>query len=124
MLNESHPDVKLFIYDHNKDHVLHWSNPILLKPPENEQALPNYVDGVALHWYAGSNDRLLDGALGAANIHQLTNDLNKVDEKKKDVSEKTLILGSEACHCPSTGYAHIIYYLLLIRCSFILKTKP
>jgi hypothetical protein len=45
-------------------------------------------------------DRLLDGAQGAPNMHRLLSLL-----KNLDVKPDHLVLGSEACHCPSTGYA-------------------
>ena len=40
-------------------------------------------------------DRLLDGALGMPNIHRLLQTL----------PNDKLVLYSEACHCPTTGYA-------------------
>jgi len=45
-------------------------------------------------------DRLLDGAQGAPNMHRMISELDAMD-----VDKKHLLLGSEACHCPSTGYA-------------------
>ena len=44
---------------------------------------------------------MLDGALGTPNIHQLSHSL----KAKHNVSENYLLFNSEACHCPSTGYA-------------------
>eukprot|EP00979_Chaetoceros_neogracilis_P000737 scaffold164_cov266-Chaetoceros_neogracile.AAC.24 len=71
-LEKDHPDVKLLIFDHNKDHAVKW----------------------------GGMDRLLDGAVGQANMHRFVSML-----KYQNVSDDHLLLGSEACHCPSTGYA-------------------
>jgi O-glycosyl hydrolase len=72
-----------------------------VKNEEKEYKSPaHYVDGIAYHWYAGGMDRLLDGALGAVNLHRLQDDLHKYK-----VQHSTLVLGSESCHCPSTGYA-------------------
>lgn len=113
MLNETHPDVKLFIFDHNKDHAPLWADEILPSSTSNSSlnkaAAAKYVDGVAVHWYADSGDRLLDGALGAANMHRLLNHIEERDEAiasmNDDVVKDTLILGTESCHCPSTGYA-------------------
>jgi glucosylceramidase len=45
-------------------------------------------------------DRLLDGALGIPNMHRLQDTLAKYG-----VKDDHIVLGSEACHCPSTGYA-------------------
>eukprot|EP00978_Attheya_sp_CCMP212_P005046 scaffold11161_cov52-Attheya_sp.AAC.2 len=45
-------------------------------------------------------DRLLDGAVGSPNMHRLQSDLTKMKVKNDHI-----VLGSEACHCPSTGYA-------------------
>lgn len=95
-LERDHPDVKLLIFDHNKDHAVKWGNHIL---NENNPA-SKFVDGTAIHWYAGGMDRLLDGAVGQANMHRFVSML-----KYQNVSDDHLLLGSEACHCPSTGYA-------------------
>jgi len=48
-LAKDHPDVKIFAFDHNKDHVVHWSD-ILLN--ETSPAKP-FISGTAYHWYAG-----------------------------------------------------------------------
>lgn len=45
-------------------------------------------------------DRLLDGALGTPNMHRLQDKLQEYGVKPDH-----LVLGSESCHCPSTGYA-------------------
>jgi glucosylceramidase len=45
-------------------------------------------------------DRLLDGALGIPNMHRLQDRLAKYGVKNDHI-----VLGSEACHCPTTGYA-------------------
>jgi glucosylceramidase len=45
-------------------------------------------------------DRLLDGALGIANLHQYEENLAKLGRRDDHV-----LLGSESCHCPTTGYA-------------------
>ena len=45
MLTETHPEVKLFIFDHNKDHAVHWAKTTL--HPSNPAA--KYVDGTAKH---------------------------------------------------------------------------
>jgi len=45
-------------------------------------------------------DRLLDGAIGIANLHRLQSKLESLGLKRNH-----LVLGSEACHCPTTGYA-------------------
>ena len=95
VLPESHPDVKLLIFDHNKDHVVSWADTLL----DPDHPASRYIDGTAYHWYAGGMDRLLDGAQGASNMHRLISELEGMAVKKSYV-----ILGSETCHCPSTGY--------------------
>ena len=45
-------------------------------------------------------DRLLDGALGIPNMHRLQANLQKYG-----VQHDHIVLGSESCHCPTTGYA-------------------
>ena len=42
----------------------------------------------------------MDGAQGANNLHRTVSELNRMDVEKDH-----LLLGSEGCHCPSTGYA-------------------
>jgi len=130
-LEKDHPDVKLFMFDHNKDHMIKWAKVLL-----NETAHPSYkyIDGTAYHWYAGGMDRLLDGAVGSPNLHRFQSTLKDLFEVKENATNATLlvdettatvtvapetplepvaptqdkehiILGSEACHCPYTGYA-------------------
>eukprot|EP00934_Nitzschia_sp_Nitz4_P004356 Nitzschia sp. Nitz4//scaffold202_size38995//36079//38899//NITZ4_007638-RA/size38995-augustus-gene-0.53-mRNA-1//1//CDS//3329541402//4346//frame0 len=95
-LAADHPDVKIFIFDHNKDHVISWANGILNQTKLSSQ----YVSGTAYHWYAGGMDRLLDGAVGIPNMHRLQQTLQSLN-----VSDDHIVLGSESCHCPYTGYA-------------------
>merc|ERR1719506_2166604 len=45
-------------------------------------------------------DRLLDGSLGIPNMHRLQDNLASIGVKHSHI-----VLGSEACHCPTTGYA-------------------
>mmetsp|Transcript_19896 Transcript_19896/g.45188 ORF Transcript_19896/g.45188 Transcript_19896/m.45188 type:complete len:821 (-) Transcript_19896:139-2601(-) len=90
MLRKSLPEVKLLAFDHNKDHSVRWMDYLY----DHDRGMQEYIDGTALHWYAGSMDRLLDGAQGTPNIHRL-----------RAMSEGKIILGTEACHCPTTGYA-------------------
>ena len=97
-LAHDHPTVKLFVFDHNKDHINDWTN-VLLNATLGAR---DYVNGIAYHWYAGGMDRLLDGALGIPNMHRLQATLR---HEGQDEEEQELLLGSESCHCPSTGYA-------------------
>jgi glucosylceramidase len=95
-LERDHPDVKLFVFDHNKDHAPDWITYLT----NSTNPASNYIDGTAYHWYAGGMDRLLDGAVGSANMHRLMSDLKEQNAKSEHV-----VFGSEACNCPSTGYA-------------------
>ncbi|KAL7539273.1 hypothetical protein ACHAXR_009163 [Thalassiosira sp. AJA248-18] len=95
-LAESHPDTKILIFDHNKDHIVKWAQFLL----NSNHAASKYIDGTAFHWYAGGMDRLLDGAQGIPNLHRLISELDVMN-----VDKGHILLGSEACHCPSTGYA-------------------
>ncbi|CAK9091912.1 unnamed protein product [Durusdinium trenchii] len=49
-LRAMHPDVGIFVYDHNKDHIYEWARESLSHP----QARP-FIRGVAFHWYAGDH---------------------------------------------------------------------
>ena len=93
---ESHPNTKILIFDHNKDHVVDWARVLL----DSKHPASKYIAGTAFHWYAGGMDRLLDGAQGIPNMHRLMSELVSMN-----VDKGHLIIGSEACHCPSTGYA-------------------
>ena len=95
-LKTSHPDVKLLVFDHNKDHMVKWAKELLAE----DHPASKYIDGTAIHWYAGGMDRLLDGAQGAPNFHRLVSELDVMNVDKDHV-----LLGSESCHCPTTGYA-------------------
>ena len=95
-LKKDHPDVRIFMFDHNKDHMPKWAK-ILLNP---DHPSSKYISGTAYHWYAGGPDRLLDGAVGSPNMHRMQGVL-----KKMNISDDHLVFNSEACHCPYTGYA-------------------
>ena len=95
-LEKDHPDVKIFMFDHNKDHMVTWAKTILNETHPSFK----YVSGSAYHWYAGGMDRLLDGAVGSPNMHRMQSELRKLN-----VSNDHLVFNSEACHCPYTGYA-------------------
>mmetsp|Transcript_14465 Transcript_14465/g.35033 ORF Transcript_14465/g.35033 Transcript_14465/m.35033 type:complete len:785 (-) Transcript_14465:1252-3606(-) len=95
-LEKDHPNVEIFMFDHNKDHMVTWAKTILNETHPSSK----YVKGTAYHWYAGGMDRLLDGAVGSPNMHRMQAELQKLN-----VSEEHLVFNSEACHCPYTGYA-------------------
>ncbi|EED87519.1 glucosylceramidase [Thalassiosira pseudonana CCMP1335] len=84
-LAKSNPNTKLLIFDHNKDHMVDWARALL----EEDNPAAKYIDGTAFHWYAGM-----------PNMHRMVSEL---DTMKVDKSH--ILLGSEACHCPTTGYA-------------------
>eukprot|EP00536_Pseudo-nitzschia_multiseries_P005494 jgi/Psemu1/318656/estExt_fgenesh1_pm.C_1030007 len=95
-LQKDHPDVRIFMFDHNKDHMVTWAKTILNQTHPSSK----YVTGSAYHWYAGGMDRLLDGAVGSPNMHRMQGELQKLN-----VPSDHLVFNSEACHCPYTGYA-------------------
>ncbi len=47
-LSKDHPAVKILIFDHNKDHVVKWSQTIY-----SDAEAAKYVWGTAIHWYTG-----------------------------------------------------------------------
>jgi glucosylceramidase len=47
-LKKVFPELLIFAYDHNKDHLLHWARVIYSHP-----AAAKYADGIAFHWYSG-----------------------------------------------------------------------
>jgi glucosylceramidase len=48
-LKKDHPEVQIFMFDHNKDHMNTWARTILNKTHPSSE----YVTGTAVHWYAG-----------------------------------------------------------------------
>jgi glucosylceramidase len=83
-MDKSHPDVKLLIFDHNKNNMTAWIDTVMAKLKNNL-----YVDGVAFHWYAGSNDREMDGTYG----------YDQVNMTHTAYPDK-ILLASEGCSCP------------------------
>jgi len=45
-----HPEVRIFAYDHNKDHVYEWAKATYSNP-----LAAQYVTGIAFHWYSGDS---------------------------------------------------------------------
>jgi len=54
-LAADHPDVKIFIFDHNQNDMVFYATPILADPTAGK-----YVSGVAFHWYSGPDWGPLD----------------------------------------------------------------
>jgi len=74
-ISTDHPEVKLMIFDHNKDHVAIWAQTILSDPAANK-----YIAGTGFHWYSGPQFENLQAA-------------HNVDPTK-------FLLATEACNCP------------------------
>jgi len=74
-LRKDHPDLKIMIFDHNKDHVVDWVRTIMTDPDASR-----YADGTAVHWYSGANFE---------NLGQAHN-----------IAPSKFLLGTEACNCP------------------------
>jgi len=49
-MSSEHPNVSIFVYDHNKDHVAQWANVI-----SEDKDAAKYATGVAYHWYSGDS---------------------------------------------------------------------
>jgi glucosylceramidase len=48
-LKADHPDVNIFMFDHNKDHVINWAKELL----DPTHASSKFINGTSVHWYAG-----------------------------------------------------------------------
>ncbi|EQC37140.1 hypothetical protein SDRG_05367 [Saprolegnia diclina VS20] len=83
-IRQDHPDVKIMVFDHNRDAVTQWAQAAYNKAAE-------YVDGVAVHWYNGGG-RELDGVL----FHTHLNDTHHLNPDK-------FILATESCNCPDVA---------------------
>jgi len=77
-LKSSHPDVKIMMYDHNKDHIVNWAKVIY-----SDSQASQYVSGTAFHWYSGSQFENLNAT------HNLYPD--------------KFLLATEACNCPGVS---------------------
>lgn len=84
VMREEHPDLKIIAFDHNKDHLIHWTETMF---GENDKG---FVDGMAFHWYVGNVDRDLDGTYGYEAVNWASNRL----------PNDKILLATEACSCP------------------------
>lgn len=75
VMKKYHPEVKIMIYDHNKDHIADWVQAIFTDPTVRDLA-----DGTAFHWYTGPQFENL------AKAHEIAPD--------------KFLLATEACNCP------------------------
>ena len=91
VLRRDHPNLKILSFDHNKDHLVTYSEKLINS---------TFIDGIGYHWYAGGMDRLLDGGVGTPNLHKLAARMSMHAS-----SSSKIFLQTEGCHCPSTGYA-------------------
>jgi len=74
-LRKDHPDLKIMIFDHNKDHVADWVRTIFTDPQAAQ-----FADGTAFHWYSGAQFENL------ATAHS--------------IAPNKFLLATEACNCP------------------------
>ncbi len=91
IMRQNHPEVLLLAFDHNKDHLFHWAK-TMIDGTGKDSTGKDYVDGMAFHWYAGENDRMLDGTYGY-------DALNLTHHYAKD----KILLASEGCSCPGVN---------------------
>ena len=56
-LRASHPNVKILVYDHNKNHVVKWVETIFSDPEAS-----SFAWGTAVHWYSGDDFENLQSA--------------------------------------------------------------
>ena len=52
-LQKDHPSLLLFVFDHNRDHLVAWGDTVY-----GDKDASKYVDGLAFHWYAGGLNRI------------------------------------------------------------------
>ena len=90
-IRQNHPEVLLLAFDHNKDHLFHWAK-TMVDGTKKDKTGKDYVDGMAFHWYAGENDRMLDGTYGY-------DALNLTHHYAKD----KILLATEGCSCPGVN---------------------
>ena len=76
-LLEGHPEMKIFGYDHNKDHVLAWADALY-----SHAAASKFMSGIAFHWYAGGGFDAME------RIHEQHPDTIKEDVEAGQEHEK------------------------------------
>jgi len=74
-LRKDHPNLKIMVFDHNKDHVADWVRTIF-----TDASASNFADGTAFHWYSGPQFENL------AQAHS--------------IAPSKFLLATEACNCP------------------------
>jgi len=74
-LRKDHPDLKIMIFDHNKDHVANWVRTVFSDPDAAK-----FFDGTAFHWYSGPQFENLAATHG--------------------IAPNKFLLATEACNCP------------------------
>src|SRR3989338_6900891 len=77
-MRRDHPEVKMIIFDHNRDNVETWAN-VIYSDAEASQ----YIDGMAFHWYVDGDYENLSRA-------------NAVNQEK-------FLLATEACLGPGVS---------------------
>ncbi|CAM9330142.1 unnamed protein product [Chrysoparadoxa australica] len=87
-IRADHPEVKIMVFDHNRDHLLGWAETVYGDPIASE-----YVDGMAFHWYFGGMDRGMDGSYGWGMLNRT----------REILPEGKFMLSSESCHCPGVA---------------------
>ncbi|CAN0049475.1 unnamed protein product, partial [Laminaria digitata] len=90
VIRRDHPDVKIMAFDHNRDHLVKWTE-AMVRDKETSQ----YIDGMAFHWYFASGERLLDGSTGWGGLNTTHNLLN----------DDQFILSTESCNCPNVQHS-------------------
>lgn len=83
-----HPEKLILAFDHNKDHLLAWSEEMLGGAAGKGPS--EFIDGMAFHWYTGDNDRVMDGTYG----------YNNVNATYHLMEQGKVLLASEGCSCP------------------------
>ncbi|TMW62181.1 hypothetical protein Poli38472_009674 [Pythium oligandrum] len=85
VIKRDHPDVKIMVFDFNRDSVVDWTQTILGHPTAKQ-----YVDGIAVHWYGA------EGYLDGIQYFEQLNDTHYVDESR-------FMLAAEVCNCPDVA---------------------
>lgn len=100
--------IKIFAYDHNKEHLLNWTNIMFNVDDVGDIAdTSNYIDGMAFHWYTGAPDatvRMLDGTFGYDSVngayYTMKSYYNKQNERNNRFDHRPLfLLSTEGCSC-------------------------
>jgi len=94
ILNDTHPEVKIYIYDQNKGGMIKWVNDIIVNNPNAAQ----YISGTAVHWYDGDHFDALNESHYLAPTFEILATESTESYDKNEVSNPSWTKGEHYAH--------------------------